>query len=549
MSNVERRPHLTKLTLGGFQVFDKATEIPLGALTLLFGPNSAGKSVVQDSLELLADLHWGADWDQLSLARHWRRSESGELSPIMNIGFTATTYVGFRDLWGYCAARPEISGERAPNPRWNGDDVSSMFEFRLRDEEADPIPRSPSRYALGINGVELLQVSPRGNRVGVNFQHPEIRGLGLRHDLLVLAETLPFFEREEGWVFFKSFFVGLDGLFATKRESLLHGAVVLADRADGAQDRVKRSLLEHRSAVDEFLDFFDEIHSSVLGNAKFRPDVVQASRHTPTPRDLTFHFTAEVDSRPLPDLDCQADPMYLPLARAAYAECTSTKPLAARSDVSSVLSFSLGDLALFQRVNQALGHHLFAERGYAVAADVRFLVSAYDAKNGLRPQDPRLPDYDAIVHLYLKDHAGRNFDFADVGSGLGYVLPVLTSVCDRSLALSLLQQPELHLHPALQASLGDVLIEHASSDHQIIAETHSEHLLLRVLKRIRQTSSGYPIDPALRASPADVVVAYFDPRPDGTTSVRRLRISDDGEFLDRWPRGFFTERDNELFDE
>jgi predicted ATPase len=46
-----------------------------------------------------------------------------------------------------------------------------------------------------------------------------------------------------------------------------------------------------------------------------------------------------------------------------------------------------------------------------------------------------------------------------------------------------------------------------------------------------------------------VCVLYFDPSPDGTTSVKRLRITEDGEFMDRWPRGFFAERDQELLDE
>lgn len=113
----------------------------------------------------------------------------------------------------------------------------------------------------------------------------------------------------------------------------------------------------------------------------------------------------------------------------------------------------------------------------------------------------------------------------------------------------MLQQPELHLHPALQAALGDVFIESSSPEHQMIVETHSEHLLLRILKRVRQTAVGKAPIPELRCNPEDVVVAYFDPKPDGTTTVKRLRISEDGEFLDRWPRGFFTERDDELFDD
>jgi predicted ATPase len=126
---------------------------------------------------------------------------------------------------------------------------------------------------------------------------------------------------------------------------------------------------------------------------------------------------------------------------------------------------------------------------------------------------------------------------------------VLTAIWDPASSKAMLQQPELHLHPALQASLADVFIEATTENRQLLIETHSEHLLLRILKRVRQTASGTLIDQQLALSPEDVVVAYFDPRSDGTTTVRQLRISSDGDFMDSWPRGFFTERDQELFDE
>ena len=46
-----------------------------------------------------------------------------------------------------------------------------------------------------------------------------------------------------------------------------------------------------------------------------------------------------------------------------------------------------------------------------------------------------------------------------------------------------------------------------------------------------------------------VAVMYFEPDALGKTKVKRIRIAPDGEFLDRWPKGFFAERDQELFDE
>ena len=112
-----------------------------------------------------------------------------------------------------------------------------------------------------------------------------------------------------------------------------------------------------------------------------------------------------------------------------------------------------------------------------------------------------------------------------------------------------MQQPELHLHPALQASIADIFIDSLDKDGALIIETHSEHLILRILRRIRQSTTGSSTNDQLALSAKNVTVLYFDSLPDSSTSIKRIRISEDGEFLDRWPHGFFEERDRELFDE
>ena len=126
---------------------------------------------------------------------------------------------------------------------------------------------------------------------------------------------------------------------------------------------------------------------------------------------------------------------------------------------------------------------------------------------------------------------------------MGYVLPVLAALA--SSRMTFIQQPELHLHPALQAELADALISEAGEARQDIVETHSEHLLLRLLRRVRQGQSHAL--PALDSN--DLVVLYVNPGMDGTSKVSQLRISPDGDFIDRWPRGFFEERWKDLFDE
>ena len=67
----------------------------------------------------------------------------------------------------------------------------------------------------------------------------------------------------------------------------------------------------------------------------------------------------------------------------------------------------------------------------------------------------------------------------DVGIGVSQVLPVLVSAYASTDKLLAIEQPEIHLHPALQAELGDVFIESALGEggNTFLIETHSEHLL------------------------------------------------------------------------
>ena len=136
----------------------------------------------------------------------------------------------------------------------------------------------------------------------------------------------------------------------------------------------------------------------------------------------------------------------------------------------------------------------------------------------------------------------------DVGIGVSQVLPVLVSAYASTGKLIAIEQPEIHLHPALQAELGDVFLESAlgESGNRFLIETHSEHLILRILRRIRETSEGDLRPDATPVRPEDVAVLYVQPRPEGAEIIE-LPITPDGEFDRRWPDGFFSERAKELF--
>lgn len=136
----------------------------------------------------------------------------------------------------------------------------------------------------------------------------------------------------------------------------------------------------------------------------------------------------------------------------------------------------------------------------------------------------------------------------DVGIGISQMVPVLVHALASRGKLIAIEQPEIHLHPALQTKLGDVFIESAlgPNRNQFLIETHSEHLILRVMRRIRETARNSLPEgkPAIR--PDDVAVLYVQPGENGST-VQELRIDEQGRFVDNWPQGFFEERLDEMF--
>lgn len=173
-----------------------------------------------------------------------------------------------------------------------------------------------------------------------------------------------------------------------------------------------------------------------------------------------------------------------------------------------------------------------------------------------------------VEHALLLDDLNNRVTVAldEVGMGVSQVLPILVACCFRDSACVLIEQPELHLHPAAQVALGDLFIDATvrklysgkpvdvnedscpsqSYQKSLLVETHSEHLILRLLRRIRETSEG-TLPPGISAlRKEDLAVIYAEPSSDGVR-YKTLRVDDDGEFLDAWPRGFFEERGAELF--
>jgi hypothetical protein len=144
--------------------------------------------------------------------------------------------------------------------------------------------------------------------------------------------------------------------------------------------------------------------------------------------------------------------------------------------------------------------------------------------------------------ICIVDHDGREHNICDVGFGCSQVLPVLVGglnlLHNRSRArhhpVYVVQEPEIHLHPNAQASLGSFFVGLASQRCQLFIETHSDHLLLRVARHVAR---GH-------LSPQDVSI-YFIELVDGERRIRRIEFNERGAFEPDWPGGFFPQRQNE----
>src|SRR5690606_16292388 len=91
-------------------------------------------------------------------------------------------------------------------------------------------------------------------------------------------------------------------------------------------------------------------------------------------------------------------------------------------------------------------------------------------------------------HLYFKEiRTDILLSVNQLGTGISQVLPIVVAANSDDLGLVSVEQPELHIHPRFQVELADVFLE-AMRKHSFLIETHSEHLILRLLKRVRQTT-------------------------------------------------------------
>jgi len=546
---------LTAIRVGNFKAFAESQLIPVRPLTLIYGANSSGKSSILHSL---------------ILACH--AQESGNLDVHRtNVGGESVDLGGFRQYVHRREANRRVE--------WGMDLDTRAFEGRLAelfapvkqvtmllslgialDDQDRPLPEAVPEihtYELFADGQSLLRMSRRMDGKlhldRLDHEHPVLREVVKA--IVLLSTTTETIHPED--------FEGLDDAIADLVPEIVIGSTRflpggLAESnvfSPGGQPRLftisrARRKEELGAAVRSFLPRkIDELLkgvSQVVARELTRLRYLGPLRSYP-PRHLAFSQ--------------HHDPNWYAGGGYAWDEIRHNE-------------------ALRNKVNAWLGDQKRLKTPYRIA--VRNLVSISDVEpyyemliedivdrslNPRNQEDERMDVFGEILYdvpealekisrkikgvrdlVLVDERNGTEVSHRDIGIGVSQVLPVLVSAFAETESIVAIEQPEIHLHPALQAELGDVFLESAlgGNRNRFLIETHSEHLLLRIMRRMRETSSGTLPDGLPGVGPDDVCVLFVQPK--GSSSVvRHLELDEEGQLLDAWPGGFFEEGYRERF--
>lgn len=141
-------------------------------------------------------------------------------------------------------------------------------------------------------------------------------------------------------------------------------------------------------------------------------------------------------------------------------------------------------------------------------------------------------EYEVLIQVHS---AAPWVKLTDVGFGISQILPALVQAFYAPPGSVLwMEQPEIHLHPRVQANLADVFIsaiqareDGENRNTQLIIESHSEHFLNRLQRRIAEGELG----------PSDVAI-YFVSQKKGQAHLEPLTLNEYGD-IENWPDDFF----------
>jgi hypothetical protein len=551
---------LTALRLGNFKAFGPTQRIPLKPLTFIFGPNSAGKSSLIHSLALAHEALRSGNLDAF-------RTDIGGTSIDLG-GFRQ--YVFRRDSarrveWSAEIDVAKLSGRLAELLAPVG--TASVFvTFGLPlDDLGTPRPgETPSlaTYEVLGDGETLLRASQRRDSrlrldrvagghpvfrqvlkaiVETSTTTTEIRAEDQSALDEAISELVPQLSARAGRFLPEGIESTLEPAEAGAAEAMLFPV----GRGTRSQDLASATRFYLPRILNELVRGLDEFIGAQLDRLQYLGPL----RSYP-PRHLAFSEHDDTNWH----------------AGGGYAWDVLRRDHMVRKKVNAWLGADwlqthyevlVRDLVPLNQLEEplAIGIEAIADSGgldmapeYTQPEGAYAFIKDSEAEARRIAGEIASSNIDRIPELVLVDRRTETVvSHRDVGIGVSQVLPVLVSCYGLRNRIVAIEQPEIHLHPALQAELGDVFLQSAlgGQGNRFILESHSEHLMLRVLRRIRQTAEKELPESAVPVKAADIAVLYIEPTSEGAHVVE-IPVTDDGDFARLWPQGFFAERVREL---
>ena len=562
---------LQALRVGNFKAFADTQRIPLKPITLIFGPNSAGKSSFIHSLALAHEAQFGRE----------KRSLSRLDVHHTDVGGSAIDLGGFRQYVhrGQLNRRVEWGAELKVSALSQGKDqrlaqllapvssvaVNMALGMELDDQDRPQPGVEPRVDAIEIiaDGVELLRMShrPATAQAQAHAGHLRLDRLASDHAVfrqvlkaIVEAQTTSEEMRPEDFEAANDAIAGLLPELVVRIGQFFPSGVELP-KGDGADiapvsrlfpvskgNRSEDIAQALRFVLPRTLNDLIRGLADVLAGELKQLQYLSPLRSFP-PRHLAFAEYEDAnwyagggsawDEVRRDDAVRDAVNVWLSSPKLKTPYKLVVRSLVALDQLQAPLEEGLERL----QDNGLMMEHEEESRhttggAWPVIKDVE--AAASDLLGAMQASDA-----DRIRELVLVDQRTNTVvTHRDVGIGISQVLPVLVMAYASRGKLLAMEQPEIHLHPALQAELGDVFIEAALGERKntFILETHSEHLILRLMRRIREG----------KIRPDDVGVVFVEPLARGSRFIE-LRINDEGDFIDEWPGGFFEESFHEKF--
>lgn len=159
--------------------------------------------------------------------------------------------------------------------------------------------------------------------------------------------------------------------------------------------------------------------------------------------------------------------------------------------------------------------------------DIRSSVNNWLKKFNLAVDVEALKD---IIHSIKINQNGLHLDLTDVGFGISQILPVIVQgFLSKPNSITVIEQPEIHLHPKMQAELADLFIDMTKGvEKRLLVETHSEALLKRLRRRISEGE--------ISAKDVSIYFVHGKNKESKDTYLQKIEIDDKGSF--EWPKDF-----------